>query len=74
MKITTVQKTHITLSREDVGKIIREHLAAQNYAVESMQSLIKIVYDGSMNDPGTEEFDGYRIVANYSQKEIETNE
>ena len=74
MKITTIQKTNIALSREDVEKIVKDHLLSRHYVVESMQSLITTVYDGSMNDPGTEEFDGYRITANYSQKEIETNE
>ena len=70
MKAKTTRKDELILSAEEVVKIIKDHLQ-QHYRVENAYPIIKTVYDGTMGDTGTEEFMGYRLVANVYEDEKE---
>jgi hypothetical protein len=70
MKAKTTRKDELILSAEEVVKIIKDHLQ-QHYRVENAYPIIKTVYDGTMGDMGTEEFMGYRLVANVYEDEKE---
>ena len=70
MKSKTTRKEELELSAEEVVKIIKDHLQ-QHYRVENAYPIIKTVYDGTMGDTGTEEFMGYRLVANVYEDEKE---
>lgn len=71
MKATQTSKTTIVLSREELEEIVKQHLEMKHLTVDSMYPRIETVHDGSMGDSETEEFRGYRIVANTKVKEFE---
>ena len=70
MEIKTTTLTSIKLSAKDVQDIIIEHLKNKGFTVEQYSAHIKTVYDGSMGDYGTEEFDGVCITANKKEDNI----
>jgi hypothetical protein len=70
MKAKSTRKEELELSAEEVVKIIKDHLQ-KSYRIEGAYPIIKTVYDGSMGDTGTEEFMGYRLVANVYEDEKE---
>ena len=71
MKATQTSKTEVVLTRKDVEDIIKAHLECRHLTVDSMRYQIETVYDGSMGDSGTDEFCGYKIIANTKVKDFE---
>jgi hypothetical protein len=70
MKATKTSKTEVVLTRNDIEYIIKEYLEMKHLTVDSLSPQIKTVYDGCMGDPGTDEFTGYKIIANTKVEEL----
>ena len=71
MKIQTTTLTSISLTAADVKEIVTEYFKNKGYDIETYSAHIKTVYDGSMDDYGTEEFSGISITANKKEEKID---
>ena len=70
MEIKTTTLTKIDLTADDVKDIVTSYLKQMGFNIESYNAQITTVYDGSMNDYGTEVFNGVSITANKVEKNI----
>ena len=68
MEIVTKTIKRIKISREEVTKIIKRYfIESHGIVIEGCSPLIQTVYDGSLGDPGTEEFMGFEINSGNSE-------
>jgi predicted CoA-binding protein len=70
MEIQLKTQTTVVVSAQDVEQIVTEYLENHGYTVCSIYPQIKTVY--TAGDYPSEEFDGFRIIANVTEikKEI----
>lgn len=73
MEITTTTQTKIIISHTDIQDIVTNYLKEKGYEINNYQPIIKTIYDGTMNDLGTEEFMGIEIMANKDVVAIDIN-
>ena len=71
MEVSTITKTTIKLSAEDVKEIVREHLKSKGFEIDTYSENIQTVYDDHMDHYGTETFMGITVVANTQVKKVE---
>lgn len=64
MEIVKTTQTKIVISEQEIKDIIINYLGDKGYDVNSYESIIKTVYDGTMNDLGTDEFAGVVVYVN----------
>jgi hypothetical protein len=68
MEIKQKTQTTLTLTAQDVEKIVTEYLDKLGYTVAAVYPQIKTVYDGDYN---SEEFAGLQVLANVSETNLE---
>lgn len=74
IKAIKTERLDISISAKELREIIKAHLVEKHgVKVQSneMHFVIKTVYDGSMGDPGSEEFAGVEISSTQHQKHLD---
>lgn len=71
---TKTERLDISISADDLREIIRTHLVEKHgvsVQPNEMHFAIKTVYDGSIGDPGSDEFAGVEISSIQNQKHLD---
>lgn len=74
MKAIKTERLDITISAKEIKEIVRSYLTEKKgIAVDTneMRFSIKTVYDGSLNDPGSDEVQGIEISSTQNQKHLD---
>lgn len=74
MKAIKTEKIDITLSTKEIKEIVKSYLVEKKGIVvdtKEMRFVIKTVYDGSLNDPGSDEVSGIEISSTQNQKHLD---
>lgn len=74
MKAIQTERLDITLSTKEIKEIVKSYLVEKKGIVvdtKEMRFVIKTVYDGSLNDPGSDEVSGIEISSTQNQKHLD---
>ena len=74
MKAIKTERLDITISAKEIKEIVRSYLAEKKGIMvdtKEMRFRIETVYDGSLNDPGSDEVSGIEISSVQNKKHSE---
>lgn len=74
MKAIKTERLDITISAKEIKEIVRSYLTEKkgiSVNTNEMRFSIKTVYDGSLNDPGSDEVQGIEISSTQNQKHLD---
>jgi len=74
MKATKTERLDITISAKEIKEIVKSYLVEKKGIMvdtKEMRFSIETVYDGSLNDPGSDEVSGIEISSVQNKKHSE---
>ncbi len=74
MKAIQTERLDITISAKEIKEIVKSYLVEKKGIMvdtKEMRFSIKTVYDGSMDDPGSDEVQGIEISSTQNQKHLD---
>lgn len=74
MKATKTERLDITISAKEIKEIVKSYLVEKKGIMvdtKEMRFRIETVYDGSLNDPGSDEVSGIEISSVQNKKHSE---
>ena len=74
MKAIKTERLDITISAKEIKEIVKSYLVEKKGIMvdtKEMRFAITVVYDGSLNDPGTDEVSGIEISSTQNQKHLD---